>query len=198
MLCFFLYQALSALSTLSRSFALSFLFSLHLSLHNTAHTSEFSQFSLSLFSHFLFVLLCFHLSSKQRRSTRSRRAGASWPGPHGAPVLPQIPQAAPNSPKQSSVGILKFKDCRHSEDCCRVPGLLVSLCLPSSLFGSRRLYCFFQMPLTVWGLRWCNCKRLRAASAAGPAQSMHYVHRGVPVKRVGCTTYAYQADGRRL
>ena len=91
-------------------------------------------------------------------------------------------------PKQSTVGVLgvlnSFEDCRHSEDCCRVPGLLVSLCLhlspfvslclpwspfmcrvavllvslclPSSPFVSCCLQCFFDVPVTVWGLRWYN------------------------------------------
>ena len=32
-------------------------------------------------------------------------------------------------------------------------------CLPSSPFVPRRLHCFFDLPLTVWGrgLRWCSC-----------------------------------------
>ena len=34
--------------------------------------------------------------------------------------------------------------------------LLVSLCLPSFPCVSRCLHCFFHVPLTVWGLRWCN------------------------------------------
>ena len=32
----------------------------------------------------------------------------------------------------------------------------VSLRLPSSPFVSRCLHSFFDVPLTVWGLRWCN------------------------------------------
>ena len=42
------------------------------------------------------------------------------------------------------------------ERLCRVALLLASPCLPLSPFVSRRLYCFFDVPLTVWGLRWCN------------------------------------------
>ena len=70
-------------------------------------------------------------------------------------VPPNASLACVLFPKQSTVGVLtsfmflvaclpaaskvrcsktSFMDCGHSEDCCRVPGLLVSLCLPLSPF----------------------------------------------------------------